>query len=92
MTDTLSAASYLRKEFIEKLSLINSQQAVIQPFFEARACQIADVLLEHRPKVKFTLPDQIFTETSQNNQPVIITVPARLREQSIGGFFCQLAR
>jgi hypothetical protein len=92
MTDTLSPASRLREEFSAKQALFDAQPAIVQRFIEAQARQIADALTEHRPQVKFTLPDRIIAEMPQMNLPAAMTVPANLREQSIGGFRNQLTR
>jgi hypothetical protein len=86
MNKTLSPASHLREEFGEKQALFNAQPVIVQRFIEAQARQVADALIEHRPQVKFTLPDRIVTEMPQINQPATITVPAGVREQSLGGF------
>lgn len=90
MTEPLSPASRLREEFGEKLTLFNTQPAIIQRFIEAQARQISDALIEHRPQVKFTLPDRIISEIPQMDQPATMSVPATSREQSIGGFMNRL--
>lgn len=94
MTDTLSQASRLREEFSEKQTLFDAQPAIVQRFIEAQARQIADALTEHRPQVKFTLPERIIAvhHLPQIDQSATMTVPVRLREQSVGGFRNQLAK
>jgi len=92
MTDTLSPASRLREEFSEKQTLFNAQPAIVQRFIEAQARQIADALIEHRPQARFTLPDRIIAEMPQIDQPATMTVPSKLREQSVGGFRNQVTR
>jgi hypothetical protein len=92
MTDTFSPASRLRDEFTQKQVLFNAQPAIIQRYIEAQARQIADALIEHRPQARFTLPDRIIAEMPGMEQPAPITVPAGLREQSVGGFRNRLTR
>ncbi|MGC1377098.1 MAG: hypothetical protein WA821_12780 [Anaerolineales bacterium] len=91
MNKTLFPASHLREEFGEQQALFNAQPVIVQRFIEAQARQVADALIEHRPQVKFTLPDRIVAEIPQINQPATITVPSGAREQTLGGFRNRLA-
>jgi len=92
MSEPLSPASRLREEFGIKQALFNAQPVIVQRFIEAQAHQISDALVEHRPQVRFTLPDRIIAEMPQIDQPVQIIVPAASREQNIGGFRNRLVR
>jgi len=92
MNKILSPVSHLREEFNEKQALFNAQPVIIQRFLEAQAGQIADALIEHRPQLRFTLPDRIVAEMPQIDQPATVTVPAAAREQSLGGFRNRLMR
>jgi hypothetical protein len=92
MTDTSSPVSRLREEFSEKQAVFNAQPAIVQRFLEAQAQQIANALIEHQSHVKFTLPDRIVAEMPRIDQPAVMTVPAPLREQNIGGFRNRLTR
>ena len=92
MTETTSPANRLREEFSEKQALFNAQSTIVQRFIEAQARQIADALIEHRPQARFTLPDRIVAQIPQIEQPATMTVPAGLREQSVGGFRNRLTR
>jgi len=92
MSDTLSAISLFREEFDSKQTLFDAQPAIIQRFIEAQARQIADALTEHRPQVKFTLPDRVIAELTQNDQLAAMTIPIATRDQSVGGFSNKLTR
>lgn len=92
MNEPLSTASRLREEFGQKQALFNAQPTMVQRFLEAQARNIADALVEHRPQLKFTLPDRIVAEMPQIDQPATITVPTAGREQVIGGFRNRLTR
>jgi len=92
MTDIYTPASLLRSELHEKRTIFNIQSVIVQRFLEAQARQITDVMIEHRPQVRFTLPDRINGELSQIDQPVVLIIPARSREQSVGGFLNQITR
>jgi hypothetical protein len=92
MTDSLSPVSRLREEFSEKQALFNAQPGIVQRFIEAQARQIAEALIEHQPRARFTLPDRIVAEMPQIDQPATITVPTASREQNVGSFRHRLMR
>lgn len=92
MTEAHSPASHLRQEFNEKQDLFNAQPAIVQRFLEAQARNIAEVLTEHRPQAKFTLPDRIVAELPHIDQPATITVPAEAREQNVGSLRNRISR
>lgn len=92
MNKSFSPASRLREEFSQKQALFSAQPAIVQRFIEAQARQVAEALIERQPQVKFTLPDRIVAEVPQMDQPAMITVPAGVREQTLGGLRNRLSR
>lgn len=86
MTETTSPTSILREEFDESQALFNAQPGIVQRFLEAQARTIAEALTEHLPQVKFTLPDRVVASLPHIDQPAPISVLARSREQSVGGW------
>ncbi len=92
MTDYQAQGSQLYEEFTEKKQLFGAQPAIIQRFIEAQARQISDALIEHRPQVKFSLPDRIVASLPQIEQGAVISVPQSARDQSLGGFKNRITR
>jgi hypothetical protein len=85
-----SAADQLREDYEKSQALFNCQPAIVQRFIEAQARQVAEAYTDLSVRVHFTLPDRVVSEPGETAAP--LTVPAKLREQSVGKVVDQIAR
>jgi hypothetical protein len=85
-----SAADQLREDYEKAQSLFERQPAIVQRFIEAQSRQVAEAYTEQSVRVHFTLPDRVVAQPGEPAVP--LTVPANLREQSVGKLMDQVAR
>lgn len=81
-----NAVSQIRQQYQAEQALFQLQPALIQRFIEGQARQVADACIQHLPRLRFLLPDQVVVKAGEAPQ----TVPAEMREQMIGGFTARL--
>jgi hypothetical protein len=83
-TEINEIASQIREEYQQKQELFGCQPVIVQRYIESQARIIANALIEHLPRIHFSLPDNIVAFSPQLDQNVSMSVPAQAREQNVG--------
>ena len=82
-----SPTDHLRQEYKKQSALFDIQPPIVQRFLEAQAQQIASAYIERMHTVKFTLPDRVVIDGSDQPLPV----QKNMREHHVGNFRDRLA-
>ena len=82
----------LRQGYDASQDLYAAQPVVVQRFIEAQARQLADDILNNRPRTRFLLPDRVVLDDSNNQPTSFVDIPLEMREQSLGSFVDRLSR
>lgn len=85
-----SPEEYLRQEYAAQQTLFAAQPALIQRFLETQARQLAQMLIQGAPRLRFSLPDRIVVQTPAEGEGQTVAVPPGMREQTIGGLWDRL--
>lgn len=81
---------YLRQEYAMQQALFAAQPALIQRFLETQARQLAHMLIQGAPRLRFSLPDRIVVQAPAEGEGQTVAVPPAMREQIIGGLWARL--
>jgi hypothetical protein len=73
----------LRQDFAQREDLFARQPQVVQTYLGQQGRQIAEALLERRPRIRFALPDRVVNP--QDGQTLF--VPEGRRQQAVGSRF-----
>ncbi len=87
-----SSGSQLRERYAAMQQLFQAQPTLVQRFLESQARQLGDVIVQHLPQVRFTLPDRVVTEIQPSGHTKVETVPADFRQQLAGGLIDRMTR
>ncbi len=83
------AASQLRLEYQSYQHLLQAQPASVQRQLEAQAAILAAALDQRASHIRYNLPDAVY-QPAQDRHTSLARLPARMRRQSIGGWFDRL--
>lgn len=81
---TINTIPYLQQEYESQKTLFEAQPAIVQRFLESQAQFIAEGLITKTARVRFTLPDRVFTPHSQAEQAEAMALPEGERQIKIG--------
>ena len=84
-----TTTSQLRHEYQTYQNLFQAQPALVQQFLGVQAASLAESFVEGLSHVRFALPDRVVLQ-DQEVEAKTIPVPAKFREQVLGGLMNRL--
>lgn len=91
-TSIADPVEYSRREYEAQRALFEAQPAMVQRFLEAQARQLADAVVQRKPRSSFMLPDQVVGSVAEAGQGQLLPVPAEWRKQPAYSLMDRLAR
>ncbi|HTP00661.1 MAG TPA: hypothetical protein VMJ64_04750 [Anaerolineales bacterium] len=91
MADATPISESFQYEYGQQEALFRAQPAINQRFLEAQARRLGDALVQRVTHVSFSLPDRVVCDVGED-EGSMSSVPASMREQSVGGWRQRLAR
>jgi hypothetical protein len=82
---TNSMVPHLQQEYEIQKTLFESQPVIVQRFLESQARFIAQVLITKIARVRFSLPDHVVRQPSQDGKMVTESIPETERHVKVGG-------
>jgi hypothetical protein len=83
---TINTVPYLQQEYENQKMLLESQPAIVQRFLEAQAQVIADALVIKTTQARFSLPDRVVMQFSQNGKNSAVNIPEGERQIKVRSF------
>jgi hypothetical protein len=83
---TNNIVPYLQQEYENQKNLFESQPAIVQRFLEGQAQFIADALVKKTTQARFSLPDRVVMQFSQNGKNSTVTISEGERQIRVRSF------
>jgi hypothetical protein len=76
---------HLQQEYEIQKTLFESQPVIVERFLEGQALFIAQALITKMAQVRFSLPDRVVMQSSQDGKMVKESIPETERQVKVGG-------